>query len=104
MLTSLWTFGVIGGGVMLIMFVLRVLFCPVEVSALFLGLSSLSVELRCGMSFWLCSLFLLFIWRWRLRDGHHCSVPFELVKDGDLLLLLDRIFIFEGLTRFGFPK
>ena len=26
----------------------------------------------------------------RLLHGHHGSVPFELVKDGDLLLLLDR--------------
>ena len=24
----------------------------------------------------------------RLLDGHHGSVPFELVKDGDLLLLI----------------
>ena len=27
----------------------------------------------------------------RLLDGHHGSVPFELVKDGDLLLLIERM-------------
>ena len=42
-------FGEIGGGVMLIMFALRVLFCLVWVSALFLVLSSLFKELRCGV-------------------------------------------------------
>ena len=26
----------------------------------------------------------------RLLDGHRCSIPFELVKDGDLLLLILR--------------
>ena len=41
LLTSLRTFGVVSGGVMLIMFALRVKFSPVEVSVLFLGLSSL---------------------------------------------------------------
>ena len=56
LLTSLRATGVIGGGVMLIMFALRVMFSPVEVSVLFLGLSSLSKELRCGVSFWLYSL------------------------------------------------
>ena len=54
LLTSLIATGEIGGGVMLIMFALKVLFCPVEVSALFLGLFS----------------------------RHHGSVPFELVKGG----------------------
>ena len=56
LLTSLRTTGVIGGGVMLIMFALRVKFSPVEVSVLFLGLSSLFRGLKCGVSFWLCSL------------------------------------------------
>ena len=36
------------GGVMLIIFALRVKFSPVEVSVLFLGLSSLFRELKCG--------------------------------------------------------
>ena len=31
-------------------------------SVLFLGLSSLSKELRCGVSFWLCSLLVLYTW------------------------------------------
>ena len=60
LLTSLWTFGVIGGGVRLILFALRVTFSPVEVSVLFVGLFSLSKELRCGCHFglavfWCCS-------------------------------------------------
>ena len=29
----------------------------------------------------------------RLLDGHHASVPFELVKDGDLLLLIERMLL-----------
>ena len=33
----------------------------------------------------------------RLLDGHPGSVPFELVKDGDLLLLLERILRLRGL-------
>ena len=33
----------------------------------------------------------------RLLDGHHGSVPLELVKDGDLLLLLERMLHLRGL-------
>ena len=33
----------------------------------------------------------------RLLDGHHCSLPFELVKDGDLLLLINRMLRLRGL-------
>ena len=33
----------------------------------------------------------------RLLDGHHGSVPFELVKDGDLLLLIERMLRLGGL-------
>ena len=33
----------------------------------------------------------------RLLDGHHGSIPFELVKDGDLLLLIDRMLRLRGL-------
>ena len=33
----------------------------------------------------------------RLLDGHHGSVPLELVKDGDLLLLLERMLHRRGL-------
>ena len=35
---------------------------PVEVSVLFLGLSSLFRQLRCGVSFWLCSLLVRDTW------------------------------------------
>ena len=53
------------------------------------------------MLFWLCSLLVLFtlvltilgVVRHvgRLLDGRPGSVPFELLKDGDLLLLIDRM-------------
>ena len=33
----------------------------------------------------------------RLLDGHHGSVPFELVKDGDLLFLIQRMVRLGGL-------
>ena len=33
----------------------------------------------------------------RLLDGHHGSIPFELVKDGDLLLLIDGMLRLRGL-------
>ena len=32
----------------------------------------------------------------RLLDGHHGSVPFELVKDGDLLVLIRRMLALRG--------
>ena len=93
-------FGVIVGGVMLIMFAMRVKFSLVEVSVLSLGLFSLFRGLRCGVSFLLCNplvlsilvLITLSVVRHvgRLLDGNHGSVPFELVKDGDLLLLIER--------------
>ena len=35
-----------------------------------------------------------------LLDGNHGSVPFELVKDGDLLLLRERMLHLRGLDRF----
>ena len=52
----------IGGGVMLTLVALRVMFSPVEVPVLFQGLISLSKELRCGKSFWRCSFLVLFTW------------------------------------------
>ena len=33
----------------------------------------------------------------RLLDGRHGSIPFELVKDGDLLLLIERMLHLRGL-------
>ena len=32
----------------------------------------------------------------RMLDGHHGSIPFELVKDGDLLLLIERMLHLRG--------
>ena len=40
----------------------------------------------------------------RLLDGHHGSVPFELVKDGDLLLLIDRMLHLRGLDTVRISK
>ena len=34
---------------------------------------------------------------WRLLDACHGSVPFELVNDGDLLLLIERMLQLRGL-------
>ena len=59
--------------------ILRVKFSPVEVYVLFLGLhlgvDNLGVVRHVG----------------RLLMGHHGSLPFELVKDGDLLLLIEKM-------------
>ena len=62
LLTILSSVGVVVGGVMLIVFALRVNISLAGVSAPSLGLCSLFRELRCGVSFWLCSRLLLFIW------------------------------------------
>ena len=40
----------------------------------------------------------------RLLDGRRGSVPFELVKDGDLLLLLERMLHLRGLDTVKFSK
>ena len=40
----------------------------------------------------------------RLLDGHHGSVPFEIVKDGDLLLLLERMLHLRGRDTFRITK
>ena len=62
LLNSLKTAGVVAGGIMLMVFVQVVKFRLEEVSVLFLGLSNLFRELRCGVSFWLCSLLMRFTW------------------------------------------
>ena len=54
------------GGVMLTMFGLMVVFSLVGVSAPFWGLCSLFRELKCRVSFWLCSLLVLCIWGLRI--------------------------------------
>ena len=40
----------------------------------------------------------------RLLDGHHDSIPFELVKDSDLLLLIDRMLRLRGLDTVRITK
>ena len=40
----------------------------------------------------------------RLLDGHHGLVPFELVKDGDLLLLIERMLHLRGLDTVRITK
>ena len=40
----------------------------------------------------------------RLLNGHHGSIPFELVKDGDLLLLIERMLRLRGLDTVGVTK
>ena len=40
----------------------------------------------------------------RLLDSHHGSVPFELAKDGDLLLLLERMLRLRGLDTVRITK
>ena len=40
----------------------------------------------------------------RLLDGHHGAVPFELVKDGDLLLLIERMLHLGGLDTVRITK
>ena len=40
----------------------------------------------------------------RLLDGYHGSLPFELVKDGDLLLLIDRMLRLRGLDTVPFSE
>ena len=57
LLTKLRITGVVVGGVMLIVFAPRVRFSLAGVCAPFLGLCSLFRDLKCGVSFWLCSLF-----------------------------------------------
>ena len=115
LLTSLLLSGIIGGGVILIKFAPLVMFSPVVVFALFLGLSSLSKELKRGVSFWLCRPLVRFTLGvdnhgvvrhvGRLLDGHPGSVPFELFKDGDdLLLLIERMLHLRGLDTVQISK
>ena len=117
LLISLAISGMTGAGAMLMLFVLRVIFRLVEVSVLFLGLFSLFKLLQMwGVILALCSPLVsvaslgvdnLGVVRHvgRLLDGRHGPVPFELVKDGDLLLLDSKhCFTLEVWTRFGFPR
>ena len=114
LLTSLRTAGVVVGVVMLMVFVQVEMLCLVWVSVQFLGLFSLVKELTCGgvilvlQSSGAVHLGVdnLGVVRHvgRLLDGHHGSVPFELVKDGDLLLLLERMLHLRGLDTVRITK
>ena len=86
LLTMLPLFGMSVTGVRLILFTLWVMFSSVEVSVLFQG------------------LFNLFEGLGRLLDGHPGSIPFELLKDGDLLLLIDRMLRLRGLNTVRMSK
>ena len=56
--------------------------------AVYLGVDNLGVVLHVG----------------RLLDGHPGSVPFELVKDGDRLLQIDRMLLLRGLDTVRITK
>ena len=77
-----------------------------RVSALFLGLFNLFRGLRCGGSFWLCSplvrftlVLIILVLFGMLGACWMVAVvlPFELVNDGDLLLLIERMLHLRGL-------
>ena len=114
LLAILRSAGVDVGGVMLTKFALRVRCILAEVSAQFLGLCSLFRELRCGVPFWLYSLLLPFIWGlttwvWLVMLGVCLMVnmvlfQFELVKDGDLLLLTGGMRGLRGLDTVRITK
>ena len=90
------------------------MFSPAGVSFLFQGLSSLSRELRCGTSFLLYSLLVLFTWVLTILVSFVMLVVywtvvvvlslFELVNDGDLLLLIERMLHLRGLDTVRISK
>ena len=106
--------GVVVGGAMLTVLVVIMVFRLVGASVPFLGHCSLFKGLRCGVSFWPYSLLMQFTWVLtilgvvrhvgRLLDGHCGSVPFELVNDGDLLLLIVRMLRLRGLDTVRITK
>ena len=63
-----------------------------------------SAQLRCGVSFWPCSLLMRFTWVGRLLGGSHGSTPSERVNDGDLLLLIQRMLHLRGLDTVRITK
>ena len=67
-----------------------------EMSGVILALQS-SSAVHLELTTWV--LFVMFVGR--LLGGCPGSIPFELVNDGDLLLLIDRCFIFVVGRRFG---
>ena len=85
-------FGMSVAGVRLILFTLLVMFRLVDVSALFLGLFNLFTgAVHLGVDN-------LGVVRHvgRLLDGDPGSIPVELIKDGDLLLLIHRMLRLRG--------
>ena len=95
-------FGRIGGGAIWMKMLMKMLLLvPVEVFVLFLVLCSLFKGLSSGVLFLLCkqmmgsilalTILVLFGHVGRLLDGKTASRPAELVKDGDLILLLERM-------------
>ena len=62
LLVNLLPIGIIGVGAMLIRFARLVIFRLVMVFALFQDLCSLFKELKCGVSFWLCSPLVRYTW------------------------------------------
>ena len=84
---------------------------PAEVSVLFLGLFNLFRGLKCGVSLQSSSAVHLGVDNLgvvrhvgRLLDGCHGPVPFELVNDGDLLLLIERMLHLRGLDTVRISK
>ena len=114
LLTRLMTAGVVGGGVMLIVFALRVQFRPVGVSVLFLGLFSpvqraelwgviLALQSFCVVHMGVDNLGVV-RHVGRLLDGSHGSPPLELVHDGDLFSLLQRMLHLRSLDTVRITK
>ena len=107
LLTSPSTAGVAVGGAMLIMFVLILTLSAVEVFVQSLGLFNLFKGLRCGVLFLALQssravhlgVDNLGVVRHvgRLLGGCRGTKPLELVNDGDLLLLIDRMLRQRGL-------
>ena len=108
LLINLLPIGIIGVGAMLIRFARLVIVRLVMDFALFLDLSSLFRELRCGgvilalQSSGAVHLGVdnLGVVRHigRLPDDRHGPTPFELVNDGDLLFLIERMLCLRGLA------
>ena len=100
--------------VMVIRFAGLVMFSVAGDFLLFLGLSSLFSVLSYGVLFLLYSplvlsilvlvIWVLFAMFGGLLDGRGCSVPFELVKDGDLLVLIERMLHLRGLDNVRISK
>ena len=94
-------------GSCLIVFALKVKFSLAWVSVLFLGLSRsvqraemwgviLALQSSGAVHLVVLTILVSFVMLDVLLDGHHGSVPFQLVKDGDFLLLIERMLHLRG--------